>query len=357
MIEIENVSFRYKSDAATGGVQNVSLSVSDGQVVVFCGESGCRKTVILSEHGLYYLRRITDRYIYVRNGAIDSDYTAEQFSHISETECRKMGLRTNDLATLTVTGTPKRPSVSAKLANFRFAYKNAPETLKIDSASLPFGGIMGIIGHNGAGKSTFSRCFCGLEKHTGIVTIHGNTYRARERLNRCYMVMQDVGHQLFTESVLDEVLISMAEEDEKAAREILERLDLASLTDRHLLRCRAGRSSGLSSASAVTAERPVLFPDEPTSGLDYRHMREVAELWEALDWCAAPRDNQTAARGSHPSTRPRSPSTFPVCSAAVQKHKRSAALIAAQNIAILRTVNGYGLARMRSRKSFYFFRI
>lgn len=223
MIEIENVSFRYKSDAATGGVQNVSLSVSDGQVVVFCGESGCRKTVILSEHRLYYLRRITDRYIYVRNGAIDSDYTAEQFSHISETECRKMGLRTNDLATLTVTGTPKRPSVSAKLANFRFAYKNAPETLKIDSASLPFGGIMGIIGHNGAGKSTFSRCFCGLEKHTGIVTIHGNTYRARERLNRCYMVMQDVGHQLFTESVLDEVLISMAEEDEKAAREILER--------------------------------------------------------------------------------------------------------------------------------------
>ena len=122
---------------------------------------------------------------------------------------------------------------SARLSDFRFAYKTAPETLKITSADIPYGGIIGIIGHNGAGKSTFSRCFCGHEKRCGTVTVDGTSYCARERLNKCYMVMQDVGHQLFTESVLDEVLISMAEEDEKQAAKILEGLDLAALSDRH----------------------------------------------------------------------------------------------------------------------------
>ena len=31
---------------------------------------------------------------------------------------------------------------------------------------------MGILGHNGAGKSTFSRCFRGLEKRRGTVTVN-----------------------------------------------------------------------------------------------------------------------------------------------------------------------------------------
>ena len=432
MIEIKNVSFRYKADAAAGGIRNVNLSVPDGQVVVLCGESGCGKTtltrlingliphffegelrgsvtvdgcsvseqplydtaklvgsvfqnprsqffnvdttselslgcenlgmpkdeilrrlertaaalkmenlldrsifdlsggekqkiacggafmmdprvfvldepssnldadsiadlrttaaylkslgktVILSEHRLYYLRGIADRYLYMKDGEICGDYTAEQFAQISETERRQMGLRTNDLAALTTNDAVLPSQASAQLADFHFAYKNAPATLKIDSARIPYGGIIGIIGHNGAGKSTFSRCFCGLEKRCGTVTVDGTSYNARKRLNECYMVMQDVGHQLFTESVFDEVLISMAEEDEKAAAEILERLDLAPLADHHPASLSGGQKQRLAIASAVAAGRPVLFLDEPTSGLDHRHMKEVAELLKAL---------------------------------------------------------------------------
>ncbi len=432
MIEIKDVSFKYKSDVSTGGVQNVNLSVPEGQIVVLCGESGCGKTtltrlingliphffegelcgnvivdgcnvskeplydsarlvgsvfqnprsqffnvdttselsfgcenlgmpkdeilrrldetvsalkieklldrsifdlsggekqkiacggafmmepqvfvldepssnldsdsisdlrstvaylkslgktVILSEHRLYYLRGIADRYIYMKDGMIIGDYTANQFERISESKRCEMGLRTNELAALTVSGTPLRSSVSARLEDFNFAYKNAPEILKISSASIPYGGIVGIIGHNGAGKSTFSRCFCGLEKRCGTLTVDGISYRARERLNMCYMVMQDVGHQLFTESVLDEVLISMAEDDEKSAMEILEKLDLAAFADRHPASLSGGQKQRLAIASAVAAERPVIFLDEPTSGLDYRHMKDVAQLLKNL---------------------------------------------------------------------------
>ena len=240
------------------------------------------KTVVLSEHRLYYLRGIADRYVYLKDGRIAGDYTAGQFERIPEAERRRMGLRTNRLSALTFgEGTVPSP-VSARLSDFCFAYQNAPETLKIASADIPYGGIVGIIGHNGAGKSTFSRCFCGLEKRCGTVTVNGTSCRARERLNKCYMVMQDVGHQLFTESVLDEVLISMAEEDEKEAERILAGLDIAALSGRHPASLSGGQKQRLAIASAVAAGRSVLFLDEPTSGLDHRHMMEVAKLLKAL---------------------------------------------------------------------------
>ena len=240
------------------------------------------KTVVLSEHRLYYLRGIADRYVYLKDGRIAGDYTAEQFERIPEAERRRMGLRTNRLSALTFEEGAVPSPASARLSDFCFAYQNAPETLKIASADIPYGGIVGIIGHNGAGKSTFSRCFCGLEKRCGTVTVNGTSCRARERLNKCYMVMQDVGHQLFTESVLDEVLISMAEEDEKEAERILAGLELAALSGRHPASLSGGQKQRLAIASAVAAGRSVLFLDEPTSGLDHRHMMEVAGLLKAL---------------------------------------------------------------------------
>ena len=96
--------------------------------------------------------------------------------------------------------------------SFRFSYIKQHDALHIDSLSLPQGGIIAVIGHNGAGKSTFARCLCGLEKHCkGIVNINGGQYNRKQRLSRCYMVMQDVNHQLFTESTEEEMLLSMKE--------------------------------------------------------------------------------------------------------------------------------------------------
>ena len=89
------------------------------------------------------------------------------------------------------------------------------------------GEIHALMGENGAGKSTFSRCFCGLEKRCGEVIWNGKAYRPKDRLNTCYMVMQEVNHQLFTETVLDEVLISMEDESEEQAEKILAELALS----------------------------------------------------------------------------------------------------------------------------------
>ena len=99
------------------------------------------------------------------------------------------------------------------------------------------------------------------------------------------MVMQDTGNQLFTESVLDEVLISLPEgsPDEKGqAYSILHDLDLDAFPDRHPQSLSGGQKQRLAIACAVASGREILLLDEPTSGLDYAHMLETAELLKRL---------------------------------------------------------------------------
>ena len=45
MIEFRNVSFSYP-DSADGGLENINLTIPDGQCVLICGRSGCGKTTL-----------------------------------------------------------------------------------------------------------------------------------------------------------------------------------------------------------------------------------------------------------------------------------------------------------------------
>lgn len=236
------------------------------------------KTIIVSEHRLYYLRGLADRFIYLAEGQVSRDYSAAEFEQLTEQQRSNMGLRTFALERLLPPVLPQQEKTALALHNFRFAYKNEPETLHIMDCEIPTNRIVGIIGNNGAGKSTFSRCFCGLEKRCGEIVWNGRKYRPKDRLSTCYMVMQEVNHQLFTESVLDEVLISMEEENQERAEEILNRLDLLAFKDRHPMSLSGGQKQRVAIASAIASKRSILFFDEPTSGLDYKHMKKVANV-------------------------------------------------------------------------------
>ena len=96
------------------------------------------------------------------------------------------------------------------LEDFCFTYKDGKHGINIPRLELPTNRIIAIIGHNGAGKSTLARNICGLERRCkGILTMNGKKLKTKDRLHSCYMIMQDVNHQLFTESVRDEVMLSI----------------------------------------------------------------------------------------------------------------------------------------------------
>lgn len=170
-----------------------------------------------------------------------------------------------------------------ELQNFCFAYKKqAPESLHIPNAKLPVGETIAIIGLNGAGKSTLARCVCGLEKKCGVLQVNGKALDWKARLKHCYMVMQDTSHQLFTESVTNEILLSMDDEDETVVEQILEQFDLLEYKDRHPLSLSGGQKQRVAIASAIVSNREIIVFDEPTSGLDLKHMREVAQSLKSL---------------------------------------------------------------------------
>ena len=44
MIEFKDVSFQYEQGGSKGRIENINLTIHDGEVVLICGESGCGKT-------------------------------------------------------------------------------------------------------------------------------------------------------------------------------------------------------------------------------------------------------------------------------------------------------------------------
>lgn len=244
------------------------------------------KTVIIAEHRLYYLYDLADRVLYLKDGEIAGDYTGREFSELAESQREAMGLRPLTLSSLRQVIHEKRTATGSswRMKDFHFSYRgNQEETLCLDKVDLFPGCVTAVIGHNGAGKTTFSRCLCGLEKRCrGILQKESKEYGRKQRMKLSYMVMQDVNHQLFTESVKEEILISMPQDNENNIDSILEGMDLLAFKDCHPMGLSGGQKQRVAIASAVASERPIILFDEPTSGLDLNHMRQVAEAINQL---------------------------------------------------------------------------
>ncbi len=234
------------------------------------------KTVIIAEHKLFFLSNVVDRAIFIKNGKITNEWSIDEFKNINH---RDFGLRQLDLDNIKL----KRKEYYSnnpeflRLKNFRFNYGKT-QVLDIDDIEIPKNEIIAIIGKNGAGKSTFANCLCGLKKSCkGELIVDGKGLKRKDRLKKSYMVMQDVNHQLFTESVLDEVLLSMDEEDMKLAEDILRNLNLIHLKDAHPMALSGGEKQRVAIASAIASKKEILIFDEPTSGLDLKNMMNVSE--------------------------------------------------------------------------------
>jgi len=241
-----------------------------------------RNTVIIAEHRLYFLNDLIDRIIYMKEGEIHKELNRDELISMDNESFLQLGLRPLYLENLSKNkkDLPKKPDnikTPLNLTNFKFSY-GKKMAINIDDLKVPQNEIIAIIGENGAGKSTFARCLCGLErKCKGLLKKEGKTLGNKERLKLSYMVMQDVNHQIFTESVLDEILLSMEDgEAIKKAEEILKNLDLLHLKETHPMALSGGQKQRVAIGSAIASGKEIIIFDEPTSGLDLKHMREVA---------------------------------------------------------------------------------
>lgn len=242
------------------------------------------KTIVIAEHRLFYLKKLVDRMFLLKDGKIEHEFGSDEINELTVSDTTRLGIRTLSLFETFYKHIGKDIAKDfLNLENFDFAYKDNKHSIHIPRLSIPCNCAVAIIGHNGAGKSTLARNICGLEKRCkGIMEYGGKRMKYKDRLHNCYMIMQDVNHQLFTESVGDEVMLSMSEkaatEEEKRIRvhKILKALDLDELYETHPMALSGGQKQRVAIASGVASSKPIIIFDEPTSGLDLFHMKQVA---------------------------------------------------------------------------------
>ena len=146
------------------------------------------KTILIAEHRIYYLRELVDRIVYMENGAISAVFSPSQFLSIPEEQRHSMGLRALDLSKVRPRAIAENSQKSIlEVRNLSLFYKKKPVLDNLNLSAAP-GEIIGIIGHNGAGKSTFSRTLCGLHTNcTGQILWDGKELNAKSRLKRSYV--------------------------------------------------------------------------------------------------------------------------------------------------------------------------
>ncbi|WP_417821663.1 ABC transporter ATP-binding protein [Terasakiella sp.] len=148
------------------------------------------------------------------------------------------------------------------------------------------GEIVGVIGSNGAGKTTFINMVTGyLKPSSGEILFNGKNVIGRKprEVMRDGMCRSFQVAQLFPElSVLENILIAMAMAEgrnlsflspihtpvrEEAAREVLTEYDILQYVDETVATLPQGVRKLLDIAMAMLSQPKVLLLDEPTSGV------------------------------------------------------------------------------------------
>ncbi len=241
------------------------------------------KTLLLSEHRLYYLADIADEYWVMADGEIKGKYTAEEAKAFSPEQRKALSLRTLDLAGIAVPEKPQPPETTAlSLSDVRYTYgRKAGATLSGVSLSVRGHEIVGLVGANGCGKTTLGKLIAGLYKpSSGQISLFGRAQRPKRLQSQVLFIMQEAEFQFFTNSVLHELQYGHAVTPEFTAKAeaLLKSMDMWECRDRHPFALSGGQMQRLTLMMAYLSDKPIVVLDEPTAGQDAESLERCAAL-------------------------------------------------------------------------------
>jgi energy-coupling factor transporter ATP-binding protein EcfA2 len=193
-----------------------------------------------------------------------------------------------DLARLSLT-TPRLQVVIAA-TGVGFSYERGAPVLEDVDLSLGAGERVALVGPNGSGKSTLGRLLVGLLRPTSgevrLLDTDPSRLPARVLARRAGYVFQDPEAGFLSDTVRDEVMLGLAQDEREAAPALMERLrlPLEEFGARSPYRLSGGEARRLSLACTLVRRPGVLVLDEPTFGQDrlgYDGLLEI--LRERLD--------------------------------------------------------------------------
>ena len=163
------------------------------------------------------------------------------------------------------------------------------------SLHVPSGGIFGILGRSGAGKTTLMRCLTALERPTsGSVTVadaeltslNGAQLRSvRHRMGMIFQHFNLLNSRTAAENVGFPLEVQGVGKSKRNTR-VAELLDLVGLADRtqsYPSQLSGGQKQRVGIARALAARPDVLFCDEATSALDPATTEQILDLLKQIN--------------------------------------------------------------------------
>ena len=177
--------------------------------------------------------------------------------------------------------------------NLSFTYeKMNKRTLKDISVSVKKGEMVAIVGTNGAGKSTFSKVVCGMEKEDGgVILFDGedfNSMSIKERAEHVGFCLQNPNQMISKVMIYDEVAFGLRlrgvpeETIKEKVEECLKICGLYKMRNWPISALSYGQKKRVTICSILVLEPSMLILDEPTAGQDYRHYTRIMEFLKGL---------------------------------------------------------------------------
>ena len=167
--------------------------------------------------------------------------------------------------------------------NVSFSYGDVPVVENL-SFTIQKGETVGLIGANGAGKSTIMKLMLGLLSGSGEIKVDGlpvcrdNLAEIRKKIG---FVLQDSDNQMFMPTVYEDMIFGprnyglSKEETEKRVDTVLTQLGLQDLKYRHNHKISGGEKRMAAIATILAMEPEMILMDEPSTALDPVNRRTV----------------------------------------------------------------------------------
>ena len=165
-----------------------------------------------------------------------------------------------------------------------FAYEKDRPVLQDLSFRIERGESVGLIGANGAGKSTVMKLLLGLLEGEGKILVDGTEVR-RDTLSKIRkkqgFVLQNSDNQMFMPTVYEDMMFAplnyglSRDEAESRVDAVLARLNLTDLKHRYNHKISGGEKRMAAIATVLAMEPEAVLMDEPTSALDPYNRRIV----------------------------------------------------------------------------------
>ena len=242
------------------------------------------KTILLSEHRLYYLADIADEFWVMADGEIKANYSSDDAKKLSEEEKRTLSLRTLDLNQVTVSEKHTAGTYAKALEVSDISYRYAKKTGDILSGvsfSVGEHETVGLVGANGCGKTTIGKLISGLYKPSGgQISLFGKVQNPKQLQKQVMFIMQEAEFQFFTNSVMHELQYGhkVTPEFTKKAEALLISMGMWECRDRHPFSLSGGQMQKLTLMMAYLSDKPIVILDEPTAGQDAQSLEKCAAL-------------------------------------------------------------------------------